>query len=1168
MKQLTRLLLVNWHYYSKEWIDFEQINFLTGKTGAGKSTLVDALQILLLGDTNGAHFFNKAANDRSRRSLKGYLRGEFGDDGGSGYLYLRNGPFSTYLVAEFHDTEKNSDFACGVVFDCNYSANDDSCFFIIKDRIPEHAFTRKDIALEIKDLKQYLRQTYERRNFDICTTAREYQTKLIGLFGGLNSRYFTLMKKAVSFTPIIDIEEFITHNICDSKRPPDLSGMQDNLRSYRKLEHEAEQMTARIHDLEQLGHIHASLQEERQRLTLYRFLIDRADQESASRQLAAAEQELARTQADLARSLADGERLAVELLKLQEQREQLIEQRGQNDIYQRQQALQAEKARLDQQIAELEGSVTKLVGQFNESGLVWRRAAEEADQFLKTLTAANTGAGASAAATATGATGASAAISAGALNLPLERETAAWQAAIAGLRTVSEQLLDLRRSNVSGLSQASLKACQNASEQFKESRQPLQLRLLHEQDLAAKAVEDHEDRITDLKANNKGFDKKITWFRDELVRTLSARHGRIVTVDVLADLLEIPEPRWTNVIEGYINNQKQYLMVEPGYYVEALEIYDQMRRRHDLYSVSLIDGEKVLAKSPVRLPGSLAEEIVTDHPQARAYIDFLLGRVIKCDRIEDLRKHERAVTDSGLLYQGFVTSSIHPDLWKLHYIGKRAIFQQIERLEAELPQLRERAAAIARLAAQARALRSIEAMSSNDIANALFTLERTAILPRLAENRQAIVTQLGQLDLSWILKLNMQIEKLRTEIQGIELAARQNAETTGSHRRAADQLEQGRIPECRSRCRAAEEVLRQRYAAEFRQGGGEGELRFQSELASKQTPERIATDFRPQLGLRQNAIDTLEKDLTNARAAYNRAFNYSFDVDARSDNRRYDQQLQALRDEQLPQYAARIAAAKAMAYEQFASQFLAEMKNSILEVRTRIDELNRALRTYRWGNERFSFQITENPDYKRFYDMINDPMLMEGYTLMSQLFLDKHGPAVDELFNRIVDLGPEMDADARTEIEKNIKLFTDYKTYLRFDMISIDENDNRQRLSRTLLKKSGGETQTPFYIAMLASFAQLYHVNDRKWNTLRLIIFDEAFSKMDGERIRESIQMLKAIGFQCILSAPPEKIGDIAPLVDRNIAVIKRGHASFTRAFDSRHLIAAYAEAAEEESEV
>ncbi len=34
-----------------------------------------------------------------------------------------------------------------------------------------------------------------------------------------------------------------------------------------------------------------------------------------------------------------------------------------------------------------------------------------------------------------------------------------------------------------------------------------------------------------------------------------------------------------------------------------------------------------------------------------------------------------------------------------------------------------------------------------------------------------------------------------------------------------------------------------------------------------------------------------------------------------------------------------------------------------------------------------------------------------------------------------------------------------------------DQNGSRQLLSQTLNTKSGGETQTPFYIAVLASFA-------------------------------------------------------------------------------------------------
>ena len=68
------------HNYEKELIAFDMINFLTGKTAAGKSTIIDALQLVLLGDTSGS-FFNKAANQKSARTLKSYLFGEMGDDG-------------------------------------------------------------------------------------------------------------------------------------------------------------------------------------------------------------------------------------------------------------------------------------------------------------------------------------------------------------------------------------------------------------------------------------------------------------------------------------------------------------------------------------------------------------------------------------------------------------------------------------------------------------------------------------------------------------------------------------------------------------------------------------------------------------------------------------------------------------------------------------------------------------------------------------------------------------------------------------------------------------------------------------------------------------------------------------------------------------------------------
>ena len=148
-----------------------------------------------------------------------------------------------------------------------------------------------------------------------------------------------------------------------------------------------------------------------------------------------------------------------------------------------------------------------------------------------------------------------------------------------------------------------------------------------------------------------------------------------------------------------------------------------------------------------------------------------------------------------------------------------------------------------------------------------------------------------------------------------------------------------------------------------------------------------------------------------------------------------------------------------------------------------------------------------------------------------------------------------MSAQRRAEYEKSIKKFTDYRTYLVFDLIVTDDRGNEQRLSRTLLKKSGGETQIPFYIALLASFSQVCRIrNKNQNNTIRVILLDEAFSKMDGERIQESIRLLRRFGLQAIFSAPPEKIPDIAPLADRTIVVYKDGGHAFTRHFDPKQM--------------
>ena len=106
MKKLKKILLINWLYFSKQLIEVEDINFLTGKNGAGKSTVIDALQVVLLGETN-ARNFNQAANERSQRTVDGYLRADMDDNN----PYSRRGKdFSSYIACEFLDDVEGTQF--------------------------------------------------------------------------------------------------------------------------------------------------------------------------------------------------------------------------------------------------------------------------------------------------------------------------------------------------------------------------------------------------------------------------------------------------------------------------------------------------------------------------------------------------------------------------------------------------------------------------------------------------------------------------------------------------------------------------------------------------------------------------------------------------------------------------------------------------------------------------------------------------------------------------------------------------------------------------------------------------------------------------------------------------------------------------------------------------
>src|SRR5690349_21536284 len=95
MLSLTRIFLHNWHRFDHCVIDVKDSLYLAGHNGSGKSSLLDAIQLVLVANLKRIRF-NSSAQDASDRDVDTYVRGKLGED-----RWLRPGRTVAYVALEF-----------------------------------------------------------------------------------------------------------------------------------------------------------------------------------------------------------------------------------------------------------------------------------------------------------------------------------------------------------------------------------------------------------------------------------------------------------------------------------------------------------------------------------------------------------------------------------------------------------------------------------------------------------------------------------------------------------------------------------------------------------------------------------------------------------------------------------------------------------------------------------------------------------------------------------------------------------------------------------------------------------------------------------------------------------------------------------------------------------
>lgn len=1113
MKSLTKAKIINWHYFWNQTIDFKDIVFLTGKNASGKSTLIDALELVLLGDTSGK-YFNKAAMDKSARTLKGYLRGEIGDTLEGDFKYLRSGRFTSYIVLEFFDNLHNEYFTMGIVFDSFADGSEEHHFFEFDDRIPENEFIENKYPMEYKALYRFLNENYNGR-FKFFDTNKQYTEFLKFKFGGLKDKYFSLLKKAASFTPITDITTFITEHVCEKQENIELSSLQENILQYKKLQVEAERLEHRVTLLQEIDDNFNKYVNAKESLDISKYLIEKCELEMSKDKVNGFKNNVIKAQERIAEIDLELEENKNNLQILENRKINLLADKTNNDVGRLVNELMEQKRQIETQINDIEAKKQGIKDNLNAYCDKYINASTKLVSSLKTFNKDF-------------------------LDEDRLNDLTALEESAKVILDNSKEFKELLKGEVTSITEDRLVDFRTKLSNFKNNVSTLAISIARNISNIEKKIAKLREEEKTIKTGTKSYSEILMTIRKKLEEDLKEKFHKDIPVSIYADLIDIKDLSWSNAIEGFLAGQKFNLFVAPKYYIEAYKSLAKLVDLYRYYSISIVDEEKIIERNYRCEPESLAEEIITDHEGARAYTNFLIGRLHKSMSVNEARESGNGITKECDLYRNFALSKINPRLYQSSYIGRSLDERFIKEKNIELQNNLANLGSFRSLSSLITEANNLEILNSNEISIILEDILKTSGLEGLQKTLDYIKEELSERDTTLISSIDKRLKDVEADIEDLKQGNETLILEKGNLTNEIENLKKDKIKTEEFKIHEKEKSLINNYDVEF---VNEKCLPYlENEFKEGKNFLTILNEQNTSIVRSQYIASNIFSQLVKARRDYCRDYHLSYDPEA-TDNNQFNAELAEFRDVKLPEYKEKIKDSYDKATQQFKDDFIFKLRSAIEEAEDQIENLNQALKESSFGTDLYHFTVKPRTEYRRYYDMLKDDIILETDENESK-FLEKYKDVMEDLFRQISDTGNN---DTKVNVIKNIEDFTDYRSYLDFDLIVTNKITNEeQRLSKMIKKKSGGETQTPFYISVVASFAQLYHVHDEGEiaNTIRLIIFDEAFSKMDRERIIEAVKLLRKFKLQVILSAPPEKIGDISSLVDETLLVSRDRNSS------------------------
>lgn len=1061
MKKLTRIKLVNWHYFGNETIDVNGSFLLSGENGSGKSTILDAIQLIL---TTNTRKFNPAANEKSKRDLKGYVRCKTGEEGNT---YARKKSVISYVALEFYEESKDRFFVLGAKFDspdeetdirkiwfCEEGALDGLSFIVDHKPATDEQFRNngKKIA--------YIRSTKEAKD--------HFKRRL----GNLDENFFDMISKSLAFKPMDNVKKFITQFILPEKQI-DVDVLRENIRNLREMQELIKEVRKQIEHLENIIATNDKMGEIKREILIIDILLKIAEIEDKKAKLEENNKSLVLKDQELKSRNTESDRVKSSLTSEQESLQAIRIDISNNECNKLISKLEQDLQLLDKDM--------NFVGSQAE---ILQRQLENAIRALKYIP-----------------------------NLPEDINALV-------LRNLGKANMTQEERNRIFVVLSTLYKKANSDLNAEKAKKNLEV------DALKKELSDLQKKIDDLHKNKITYPQNTIKLKEAIESEFNSR-SISTDVRVFADLLEIVTPEWQNAVEGYLNTQRFNIIVDPQYYDIAAEVYDRMK--HRIEGVTLVNTGALDLKCETD-EMTLASVVSSQNRYAKAYANYLMGRVILCDEVAELKQYPIAITAGCMLYQGKGLRKIPEDIYRIPYIGKSAIARQLEIAEADYKTTKGQCDVVElRMKEIETALEYIDKCDLGAIERYLSSpieldeikkrIQKTKVELKDAQNDPNIIAlQFKEKECSdRVTALSNKLDILKATIINLERDIADLNDSTNKLKSHVSEIE-AQIQKLSDGDNNAIVAAERKFA----------------EHSKTKEAGTIYENYGRRKAVLDNQHDKLLRELISLQASYKDG-EYGTGEDVVF---AYAQEYRTLSNHNLIEYEEKLNKAKGDCELEFRENFLARMRENIESAQEIFKNLNKALKDIYYGNDSYKFRYSAHSRKQGLYEMITSEVNMSGFTLFASEFEERYHSEMEDLFSKLTESDEHGD--------KILSEYTDYREYMDYDIEIVSKDGKSQFFSKIYGEKSGGETQTPYYVAIAASFAQMYSVGE----TIRIIMLDEAFDKMDDDRIENMMKFLRSQNFQIILATPPSKIETIGEYVDTVLVTYRNGYSSIVEEYD------------------